>query len=194
MALLAAGILLLFAILAIGAPVLAPYDPLKASVTDRIKPIGTPGYLLGTDEQGRDLLSRLIYGGRLSLLTGLIPVLVATVLGTALGAVAGGGIAGAVQRALSLDPKQRYADCGTFARALLGVGGGPASSVQSATAVKGAGGVAAAPARTMVEKTGISCPGCGKQFKLPAVKQGKQVMCPACGTGFRAPLAAQAST
>ena len=40
----------------------------------RLRPIGTPGYLLGTDELGRDMLSRLIYGGRLSLFIGVTPV------------------------------------------------------------------------------------------------------------------------
>ena len=44
---------------------------------------------LGTDEQGRDMLTRLLYGGRLSLLTGMLPVIVSTVIGTAIGATAG---------------------------------------------------------------------------------------------------------
>jgi peptide/nickel transport system permease protein len=49
----------------------------------RLRPIGTPGYLLGTDELGRDMLSRLIYGGRLSLFMGVTPVILAFVVGSA---------------------------------------------------------------------------------------------------------------
>ena len=60
---------------AIFAPLLAPSDPYKTSMIRRLKPIGSPGHLLGTDELGRDMLSRLIYGGRLSLLMGVTPVL-----------------------------------------------------------------------------------------------------------------------
>ena len=55
----------------------------------RLKPIGFRDFLLGTDELGRDMLSRLIYGGRMSLLMGLAPVLLATVIGGTLGVVAG---------------------------------------------------------------------------------------------------------
>ena len=50
------------------------HDPYKASMLRRLKPVGSPGYLLGTDELGRDMLSRLIYGGRLSLFMGVTPV------------------------------------------------------------------------------------------------------------------------
>ena len=55
----------------------------------RLKPIGTPGHLLGTDELGRDMLSRLIYGARLSLLMGVTPVPIAFVIGSAIGIIAG---------------------------------------------------------------------------------------------------------
>jgi peptide/nickel transport system permease protein len=55
----------------------------------RLKPIGSPGYPLGSDELGRDLLSRLIVGARLSLFMGLTPVLCAFILGTTLGLIAG---------------------------------------------------------------------------------------------------------
>ena len=55
----------------------------------RLRPIGTAGYPLGTDELGRDMLTRLIYGGRLSLLIGLLPVVLAFVIGTTLGIIAG---------------------------------------------------------------------------------------------------------
>ena len=48
------------------APLISPWDPLTASGVERLAPIGTPGHVLGTDEQGRDILSRLIWGGRAS--------------------------------------------------------------------------------------------------------------------------------
>ena len=83
------AIILLLILMAIFAPWIAPEDPLKSSILNRLKPIGTPGHLLGTDELGRDMLSRLIFGGRLSLLMGITPVLAALVIGSALGVVAG---------------------------------------------------------------------------------------------------------
>jgi len=94
-ALAALAIITALILVAILAPYIAPYDPTKTSVIRRLKPIGTPGYLLGTDELGRDMLSRLIYGARLSLLMGVIPVPIAFVIGSAIGIVAGyaGGIA-----------------------------------------------------------------------------------------------------
>src|SRR5258707_7667240 len=55
----------------------------------RLRHIGTPNYPLGTDELGRDMLARLIYGGRLSLLVGILPVIFAFIVGTSLGLVAG---------------------------------------------------------------------------------------------------------
>ena len=55
----------------------APADPYKTSMLRRLNPLGSPGYLLGTDELGRDMLSRLIYGGRLSLFMGVTPVPIA---------------------------------------------------------------------------------------------------------------------
>jgi peptide/nickel transport system permease protein len=55
----------------------------------RLRWIGTPGYPLGTDELGRDMIARLIYGGRLSLFLGLSPVVIAFVIGTTLGVMAG---------------------------------------------------------------------------------------------------------
>jgi len=88
-AMVALGVLVLLILMAIFAPYLAPYDPAKGSVIRRLKPIGTPGYILGTDELGRDMLSRLIYGARLSLLMGVIPVPIAFVIGSAIGIIAG---------------------------------------------------------------------------------------------------------
>jgi len=86
-----ASVLLLIIALAIFAPWAATHDPLQGSVLRRLKPVGTPGYLLGTDETGRDIWSRLVYGGRLSLICGITPVLLATLIGGTLGLVGGIG-------------------------------------------------------------------------------------------------------
>jgi peptide/nickel transport system permease protein len=82
-------VIVLIALGAICAPLLAPFDPLKTGMAYRLKPIGFRNFALGTDELGRDMLSRLIYGGRMSLLMGLTPVVLATILGGTLGVVAG---------------------------------------------------------------------------------------------------------
>jgi len=74
---------------AIFAPWIAPAHPFKASMMNRLLPIGSPGHWLGTDELGRDMLTRLMYGGRLSLLMGVVPVLSAFVIGTSIGLLAG---------------------------------------------------------------------------------------------------------
>jgi peptide/nickel transport system permease protein len=87
------GFVVLLIILAvILAPLLAPFDPYKESIIGRLKPFGWKSHALGTDELGRDLLSRLLYGGRVSLLMGVVPVCLATVIGGSLGIV--GGFAG----------------------------------------------------------------------------------------------------
>jgi len=83
------AVLLAIVLAAVFAPLVAPADPFKTSMIRRLKPPGTPGFLLGTDELGRDMLSRLIYGGRISLFTGFTPVLVATLVGGTLGVIAG---------------------------------------------------------------------------------------------------------
>jgi peptide/nickel transport system permease protein len=88
-ALVASAILLLLVGTAVAAPLLTSQDPLRGSVTQRLKPIGTPGHPLGTDEQGRDMLARILYGGRISLFTGVAPVVVAMIIGTMIGATAG---------------------------------------------------------------------------------------------------------
>jgi peptide/nickel transport system permease protein len=88
-AMVALAVIVALVLIAVFAPYLAPADPSKGSMLRRLKPIGTPGYPLGADELGRDMLSRLIYGGRLSLLMGVTPVPVAFVIGSLLGIVAG---------------------------------------------------------------------------------------------------------
>jgi peptide/nickel transport system permease protein len=87
--LLFALVIAAIALAAIFAPLLAPFDPNATSMIYRLKPIGFRNFLLGTDELGRDMLSRLIHGGRMSLLMGLVPVVVATTTGGMLGVVAG---------------------------------------------------------------------------------------------------------
>ncbi|MCB1738745.1 MAG: ABC transporter permease [Gammaproteobacteria bacterium] len=82
-------VLALIVLSAVFADQLAPADPYKASMLKRLKPIGTEGYPLGSDELGRDMLSRLLYGGRLSLYMGIIPVVYALFIGGTLGLVAG---------------------------------------------------------------------------------------------------------
>jgi peptide/nickel transport system permease protein len=84
-----ASVLLALVLIAIFAPVLAPYSPSEGSLVDRLLPIGSPGHVLGTDELGRDMLTRLMYGGRMSLLMGILPVVIAFALGTSLGLLAG---------------------------------------------------------------------------------------------------------
>jgi peptide/nickel transport system permease protein len=89
-------ILLAIVFISVGAPLVTHYDPYVGSVLARLKPIGTPGHWLGTDETGRDLWTRLCYGGRLSLLAGILPVMISLAVGGFLGILAGysGGLVG----------------------------------------------------------------------------------------------------
>ena len=84
--------MLLVMLLAVLAPWVAPYDPIEQYREHFLQPPvwagGTTEFLLGTDELGRDILSRLIYGARLSLLVGLMSVVLALVPGVTLGLVA----------------------------------------------------------------------------------------------------------
>ena len=96
-AVLAAAVAVLLTVLALGADLIAPYDsynPASANVVDARLPPGAVGlfgdrYLLGTDPQGRDMLSAMIYGLRTSLVVGLGAVVLAAVVGIALGLVSG---------------------------------------------------------------------------------------------------------
>lgn len=81
-------LLLLFVLAALFAPFLAPYDPAALHLQQRLLPPGH-GFLLGTDELGRDILSRVLYGARLSLLVAVTVVSGSLVLGLLVGAVAG---------------------------------------------------------------------------------------------------------
>ncbi|SUB01184.1 Glutathione transport system permease protein gsiD [Pannonibacter phragmitetus] len=81
------------AAVALLAPVLAPHDPYHQDLLMRMKPPvfmgGTWDHILGTDQLGRDYLSRLIYGARISLLIGLVAAMISAVIGTTLGVLAG---------------------------------------------------------------------------------------------------------
>ena len=80
-----AAVVLLIVLAAVFAPLLAPFDPYKESIVGRLKPLGWRDHPLGTDELGRDMLSRLLFGGRVSLLMGVAPVLIASLVGGILG-------------------------------------------------------------------------------------------------------------
>lgn len=79
------AVIILIVLSAVFAPMLAPMDPDRSSMANRLRAIGDRGYILGTDEQGRDMLSRLLYGGRVSLAMGILPVMFATVIGVIAG-------------------------------------------------------------------------------------------------------------
>jgi peptide/nickel transport system permease protein len=87
--LICAAALLLIVASALTAPWLGLADPYKTSMIRRLYPLGSPNFLLGTDELGRDMFSRLIYGGRLSLFMGVTPVACALLIGGTLGITAG---------------------------------------------------------------------------------------------------------
>ncbi len=84
-----AAILFLLVATAALAPWLGLADPFASDSGKRLLPVGSPQHWLGTDELGRDMLSRLIHGGRLSLTMGIVPVLLALVIGGTLGITAG---------------------------------------------------------------------------------------------------------
>jgi ABC-type dipeptide/oligopeptide/nickel transport system permease subunit len=103
------AIVLMFSLLAILAPWIAPHDPERGDLVHRLRPprwlSGGSGYLLGTDNLGRDVLSRIIYGTRISLSLGLVVITVCTVVGVALGLIsgyAGGVVDAAIQRTVDV--------------------------------------------------------------------------------------------
>ena len=85
-------------IVAAAAPLLAPHDPIKSDFAAGLQPPGTPGHPLGTDQLGRDLLSRVLYGARIALFIGFCTVLLTALVGGLLGLLAGfvGGWPGTV--------------------------------------------------------------------------------------------------
>src|SRR5262245_15701075 len=97
-----AVVLLVAATLALGAPLLSPHDPLKQNLSNTLAPPGR-AHVLGTDNVGRDVLSRVIWGTRVSLLAGLVSVALAASAGSVLGLLAGyarGRLDGFVMRAM----------------------------------------------------------------------------------------------
>lgn len=97
-------VILVFALVSALAPLLAPYHPLAVDPTIRFQPPST-AHPFGTDELGRDVLSRVIYGGRISLIVGVIPVLIAAVSGIVLGMSAayfGGVVDMAIMRCIDI--------------------------------------------------------------------------------------------
>jgi peptide/nickel transport system permease protein len=104
LALMGLLIVALLGVAAVFAPHLAPADPARQSLEDKRTPPGGK-YLLGADEFGRDIASRLIYGSRIALLVGLISVFIALILGTVLGTLAGyagGAVDEVLMRALDV--------------------------------------------------------------------------------------------
>ena len=83
-----AVLILLIILIAIFAPLIAPYDHLAQNLAQRLQH-PSAAHLLGTDELGRDVLSRLIFGARISLIIVLVPTLISMMIGTALGMCAG---------------------------------------------------------------------------------------------------------
>lgn len=76
-------------LMAIFAPLLAPHDPITQDLTERLQPPLTPGHWMGTDDFGRDIWSRVLYGSRITLYIVLLVILTAPVAGLIIGTVAG---------------------------------------------------------------------------------------------------------
>jgi ABC-type dipeptide/oligopeptide/nickel transport system permease subunit len=84
-----AFIILAFTLCAIAAPLLSPHDPVAQVIAERQTPPFSPGHLLGTDELGRDVLSRIIHGARISMVIGLVSVGISLSLGLVIGTLSG---------------------------------------------------------------------------------------------------------
>jgi peptide/nickel transport system permease protein len=82
-------LLLLISMAALFAPQISPYDPYELDFSATLLPPNTDGHLLGTDDLGRDTLTRLIYGGRISLVVGLIVVGISGTIGVTMGMISG---------------------------------------------------------------------------------------------------------
>ncbi|WP_333870692.1 nickel transporter permease [Desulforamulus putei] len=88
-ALLGGAILVIVILSAILAPVITHYDPYETKLEQRLLPPGSPGHWLGTDEMGRDLFTRLVYGARVSVMVGFVAVAIALFFGILVGLFAG---------------------------------------------------------------------------------------------------------
>ena len=101
-------VIVLFYLVAILAPLLAPHDPLKQHYASTLQPgvwaTGDWQFVLGTDELGRDVLSRVLYGARVSMTIGLVPITITLILGGTIGMIAG------VSRGTTDDLLMRLAD------------------------------------------------------------------------------------
>ena len=86
---LSGGLLTVILLSAFFAPLILSTDPYRGAMLNRLNPVLTSGHLLGTDELGRDMLTRLIYGGRISILLGMAPVILAFIIGSCIGLIAG---------------------------------------------------------------------------------------------------------
>lgn len=80
-----AAIIIVFVVGALFAPLLSPHDPVEQAISERQQAPFTPGHLLGSDELGRDILSRIIYGARISLVIGLVSVGISLAAGLVIG-------------------------------------------------------------------------------------------------------------
>ena len=81
--------ILFWVIVALVAPFVAPFDPTGINFADKLVAPGVNGHILGTDQYGRDVLSRIMYGARISIWCGVISVGISLVIGTILGGIAG---------------------------------------------------------------------------------------------------------
>src|SRR4051794_39105323 len=81
------ALIIVLVVIAIGAPLFAPHDPLDQSVRNRNAP-PSADYILGRDDKGRDVFSRVIYGTKIALQVGIFSVLLGGVLGTLIGVTA----------------------------------------------------------------------------------------------------------
>ncbi len=89
LAMLGLAITVALVLMAIFAPWLAPYDPIAQTLAERLQPPGTPGHWLGTDDFGRDIWTRILFGSRITLYIVLLVILTAPVAGLIIGTVAG---------------------------------------------------------------------------------------------------------
>lgn len=89
LAMIGLGIMIALVLIAAFAPLLAPYDPFAQDLSNRLLSPGTTGHILGTDSLGRDILSRLIYGSRITLYIVALVALIAPVAGLMIGTIAG---------------------------------------------------------------------------------------------------------
>jgi peptide/nickel transport system permease protein len=129
-ALLGFIIVLLYAVAALTAPWIVPHDPFHGDLRLRLMPPawmagGSLSYLLGADELGRDILSRIIYGGRISLFLGFLSVVISAFIGSLLGSLAGfyrGRLDGLVSRLADLLLAFPYLIFALFVMAMIGPG------------------------------------------------------------------------